>query len=831
MLSRLLLSPCPLAVQNFNNRNSLSAHILIAFWASLFFVVALPSFAIAQSVINSSALTGTVSDQTGAGIAGATVKVRRVSSGFERTATTDASGNYRVEGLQPSEYLVSATTSGFSVASQQIVLEANGRVVNFTLRPGSLTENVSVITTDIATTPEELQRIPGSVEVLDRQTLEIARPFTFNEALRKFTGVYVRDEEGLGLRPSISIRGLDPNRSAKVLLLEDGVPLGHAPYGDTDAYYHPPIERYNGIEVLKGSGQIAHGPNTLGGLLNYLTPNPPADGVHGSVTLTGGNRRYFNGFGSIGASFGEGAGRTGVLVDFLHKRGEGARENMFAKLNDVLFKSVTQLDKDAQQTLSFKANYYGENSNMTYSGLTEAEFAANPRFNPFKNDFFYGDRWGGSLLYTNAINSRAVFSTTLYATNFQRDWWRQSSNSDQRPNRRGNNGCNGLAELNTLCGNEGRLRNYNTVGIDPRLKISSRAGETDFGFRYHRETQDRVQLNNNTLGPQGRGGVASENNQRQNSAVAGYVQHRFLFGKFALTPGVRVEHVNIERTNRLVTPFVVGKTDVTQFIPGIGVAYSPKDNVTFFAGAHRGFSPPRPADIISGTGGVVELDPELSWNYEVGVRSLPVKGLRLDAAFFRLDYENQIVPANLSGGVGSTLTSAGATLHQGFEFAGRVDTGTLANSPHNFYVRAALTFIPTAEYRGATRFSNVSGFATTSIIGNRLIYSPERLANLNFGYSHPRGIDALLEYVYVSQQFGDDLNTVAPTTNGQRGLIPGYGVWNATFNYRLRGFERFVPTVFVTTKNLTDDTYIVDRRRGIMPGAPRLVQGGLKFSF
>jgi Fe(3+) dicitrate transport protein len=796
--------------------------------ASLVMIGAQP--ALAQSVLGSGALTGAVSDQNGAALAGATVKARRVNSGFERAAATDASGKYSLEGLQPGEYLVSAVAEGFSVATQAVTLESNGRSINFNLRPGVLAENVSVITAEIATTPEELRRIPGSVEVLDRQTLDIARPFNFNEALPKFTGVYARDEEGFGLRPSIGIRGLDPNRSAKVLLLEDGVPLGHAPYGDTDAYYHPPIERYNGIEILKGSGQIAHGPNTLGGLLNYITPNPPSDGVHGSVTLLGGNRRYFNGYGSIGANFGEGAGQTGVLFDFLHKRGEGARENMFSKLFDVLVKTNTQLNRAGTQTLGFKATYYGEDSNITYSGLTLAEFTANPRFNPFRNDFFYGDRWGGSALYTNAINSRAVFTTALYGANFKRDWWRQSSNSDQRPNRRGFNGCTGLAELNTLCGNEGRLRSYDSFGIDPRLKVSSRAGETDFGFRYHRETQDRIQLNNNTLGPNGRGGATVEDNGRRNSAVAGYVQHRFLFGRLAVTPGLRIEHVEIERTNKLVTPNVRGKTDLTQVIPGIGVSYSPRDNVTFFAGAHRGFAPPRPADIISGTGGVVELDPELSWNYEAGVRSLPVRGLRLDAAFFRLDYENQIVPANLSGGVGSTLTSAGETLHQGFEFAGRVDFGTLADSPHNFYVRTAYTWIPTAEYRG-TRFSSVSGFSTTSIRGNRLIYSPEQLLNLNFGYSHPKGLDAFLEYVRVSEQFSDDLNSIPVTSNGQRGLIPSYGVWNATVNYRIGGFERFAPTVFFTAKNLADDTFIVDRRRGIMVGIPRLAQAGVKFQF
>jgi len=782
-------------------------------------------------------LTGRVTDQTGAAVSNATVTMRQLGTSFERSAKTGDDGHYRVEDLLPGDYQVSARREGFSLTAQTFTLHSE-RSLDFILRPGALAADVGVISTQIAATQEEQTRIPGSVEIIDARTLEISRPFNFNEALRKAPGVYTRDEEGFGLRPSISIRGLDPNRSAKVLLLEDGVPLGHAPYGDTDAYYHPPIERYNGIEILKGSSQIAHGPNTLAGTINYITPNPPsrADGANGakdfsgSLTLLGGNRNYFNGYASVGASFGEGAGRTGLIFDFLRKQGQGARENMRFGLNDVLIKTVTKLTENGTQTLGFKFNYYGEDSNITYSGLTLAEFIANPRANPFRNDFFDGDRFGASMMYTNAINSRAVFTTTLYGADFNRDWWRQSSNSDQRPNRRGNNGCNGMSELNTLCGNEGRLRNYDTFGIDPRLKISSGLGETDLGFRYHRETQNRIQQNNNTGGPNGRGGVTVEDNLRKNNAVSGYIQHRFLFGKLALTPGVRIEHVNIERVNRLATP-VAGKTDVTQVIPGFGVAYSPVSRFTIFAGAHRGFSPPRPADIIdNNTGGVFELDPELSWNYEVGFRSTPARGVKLSATFFRLDYENQIVPANLSGGVGATLTTAGETLHQGAEFDGRWDSGATFNSPHNFYVRAAYTYVGAAEYQG-TRFSNVGGFNTVSIKGNRLIYSPKHLAATTAGYSHASGFDALIETIYTGEQFSDDLNSIAVSPNGQRGLIKAYTVWNAAVNYRIGKLERYAPTIFVAVKNLADDTFVVDRRRGIMVGIPRLVQGGVKIRF
>ena len=774
------------------------------------------------------AITGTVRDQNGGAVNNALIVARQIGTSFEQPATSDAAGHYRLEELLPGEYRITARGEGFSLSAQTITLGGD-RSLDFTLRPGQFAADVSVISTQLAATLEEQARIPGSIEIIDARTLEISRPFNFNEALRKAPGVYTRDEEGFGLRPSISIRGLDPNRSAKVLLLEDGVPLGHAPYGDTDAYYHPPIERYNGIEILKGSSQIAHGPNTVSGAINYVTPAPP-EKLSGSLTLIGGNRNYFNGYGSFGGSFGKGAGETGILLDFLRKQGQGARENMRFGLYDVLIKVMTTLNDRRTQTVGFKFNYYGEDSNVAYSGLTQSEFTDNPRANPFRNDFFYGDRFGASALYTNALNSKVVLTTALYASNFNRDWWRQSSNSDQRPNRRGFNGCSGLAELNTLCGNEGRLRRYDSFGIDPRLKISSSAGETDLGFRYHRESQDRIQQNNNTLGPNGRGGVTVEDNQRKNSAVSGYIQHRFLFGKLALTPGVRIEHVNIERTNRLGVG-VTGKADVTQVIPGVGVAYNPSTRLTIFAGAHRGFSPPRPADIIDNTtGGVLELDPELSWNYEVGVRSLPARGLRLSATYFRLDYQNQIVPANLSGGVGSTLTSAGETLHQGMEFDGRWDSGVTFNSPHNLYVRTAYTFIGMAEYRG-TRFSNVGGFSTTPITGNRLVYSPKHLATTTIGYSHAIGLDALIEFIHTGLQFGDDLNTVAVSPNGQRGLIPSYTVWNATANYRIGKPEKYAPTVFVSIKNLNDDAFIVDRRRGIMVGIPRLVQGGVKLRF
>ncbi len=98
-----------------------------------------------------------------------------------------------------------------------------------TLQPAALAQELLVSANSIAGTPEIVSRTPGSVSIVDSAALNESKVVGFEEALRKMTGVYARPEEGFSLRPNIGIRGLNPARSTKVLLLEDGVPLAYAP--------------------------------------------------------------------------------------------------------------------------------------------------------------------------------------------------------------------------------------------------------------------------------------------------------------------------------------------------------------------------------------------------------------------------------------------------------------------------------------------------------------------------------------------------------------------------------------------------------------------------
>jgi Fe(3+) dicitrate transport protein len=192
-----------------------------------------------------------------------------------------------------------------------------------------------------------------------------------------------------------------------------------------------------------------------------------------------------------------------------------------------------------------------------------------------------------------------------------------------------------------------------------------------------------------------------------------------------------------------------------------------------------------------------------------------------------MDFENQVIPASLAGGVGATLTNAGETLHRGIELQVGLDSRELAGSTHNWYLRVAYTSLDTAEFRGV-RYSSIPGFTTADVSGNRLPYAPEQLLTATAGVEFASGLSLELEGVYTSSAYTDDLNTVDVVANGQRGQIPSYTVWNMAANYAL---PQTGWTLFMAVKNSNDTLYVADMTRGLIPGAPRLVQGGFNYRF
>ena len=673
--------------------------------------------------------------------------------------------------------------------------------------------------------PDERARIGGAATVIGAEDIQNARAFNINEVLRKAPGLFPREEEGFGLRPNIGIRGLNPTRSTKVLLLEDGLPLAYSPYGDNASYYHPAIERFASLEVLKGSAQIGFGPHTVGGVVNYLTPNP-TENLSAKLRAAVGTEGYEQLYAEISNTFGASDRATGFLLQLVRKEAAGARDHMDFDVQDYNVKIVQQLG--ARQALTLKASRYDEDSDVPYSGLTAAEYAANPRANPFVNDNFAMWRSGLSLVHHWDLGEVARIDTALYQTEFHRDWWRQSSNSAQRPSDSSDPRCGGMANLLTTCGTEGRLRDYQVRGIEPRLQVDNGLGTFKLGLRYQEEEQRRLQINadsphGRTAGSTVNGGLR-EDNERDTRAVAWFVEQGFAFGAFTLTPGVRREDIDYTRLNNMNG--AAGATNVTETLAGVGGTWQLATGTVLFAGVHEGFSPPRVEDVISNTNGAsVELDAEKSLNLEFGLRYGDER-VNLEAALFRMEFANQIVPGSVAGGVGATLTSAGETLHSGVELlaAWELDRKFSASASSPF-VNLSWTWVRDAEFRGV-RTSSVS--AGVDVKGKRLPYAPEHMLTLTGGIAWRNGVRAQLEAVYVDEMFTDDLNSRAITANGQRGMIPDYTVYNLSMNYRAPAANW---TLFLAGKNLADKTYVVDMSRGLIPSMPRTWQAGVEFAF
>src|SRR5262245_35398504 len=113
----------------------------LATFAGILAFSATCSFAQSQSRV-----TGTVTDNTGAMVAGASVSIRNVETGVITPASSNSSGVYNVPFLNPGQYELSCEMSGFKkfVRAGLTLETGTTATVNIELQLGALTETVNV---------------------------------------------------------------------------------------------------------------------------------------------------------------------------------------------------------------------------------------------------------------------------------------------------------------------------------------------------------------------------------------------------------------------------------------------------------------------------------------------------------------------------------------------------------------------------------------------------------------------------------------------------------------------------------------------------------------
>ena len=166
------------------------------------------------------------------------------------------------------------------------------------------------------------------------------------------------------------------------------------------------------------------------------------------------------------------------------------------------------------------------------------------------------------------------------------------------------------------------------------------------------------------------------------------------------------------------------------------------------------------------------------------------------------------------------MINGGATLHQGFETSLRVNWNEWVKAPAVVFTDFRYMHLPVAEFTNNALYG-----------GNRLPYAPKNTFSFLVGARQPQGFGMQLDSSFVGNQFGDNLNTFAPSFDGTVGRLPGFMLWNLGFDYTYQR-ERYQIKLYVAIKNLTNKIYISSRApQGVQLGMFQQVNVGIRFGF
>ena len=194
-------------------------------------------------------LSGQIVDSVNAAPLGA-VEVL-VEPGAWRTST-DASGGFRLRGLEPGSYQISVLRLGYGRTSRDITVE-NGRVTRVRIELNPVALEMLGITATVA--------VPGGV-VLSRADIAGSGARTAGDALEGIAGIVIQ-EQARGGPQRVSIRGANPDA---VLVLLDGVPINDPVTGEADLSTVS-ARTLTGVTVLPGALSARFGPRASAGVI------------------------------------------------------------------------------------------------------------------------------------------------------------------------------------------------------------------------------------------------------------------------------------------------------------------------------------------------------------------------------------------------------------------------------------------------------------------------------------------------------------------------------------------------------------------------------------
>ena len=698
--------------------------------------------------------------------------------------------------------------------------------------------DVEVIT--IIGTKKDMKDLAGSGAVIDNEALEKAMDTDIAKILSAVPGMYMRTEEGYGLRPNISIRGTAIERSGKITIMEDGVLVAPSPYTSSAAYYFPSTGRIHSVEILKGPSAVSQGPQTIGGAINLISTPIPETNSGKFIQELG-----ENGLARTHTYYGGTNGKLGALVEVHEHSSDGfdrianIDEDTGFNKSDLMIKARYQ---SGNHSLTFKMLDLDETSNQSYVGLSQASFNANPRmrYGATAYDKMMNDGEQRSLTYVGDFDNFGIVFTS-WSNDYHRDWFKVSDfNNDSEHGERDDvnelisDANNGSANAQAILDGELAVeieykhnnRYYTNEGYQFSVSADINNHSLTIGYRDMEDSESRIQAYEYSdqaadgslsalYGYKGLGG--SDNRLRESSAISYYLEDTMHFGKLDVTVGYRSEDYD-QRHRRWAEGAGPNLTAVRNTIvrdtfaendhatSSLAAKYKISNNLIIVAGFHKGMTP------------MFGSDPEEADNTEIGFR-YSKNTSNIEVFYFASDYSNLAAECTQVNGLAcdpaeSAIFSGGEADVTGIEISGSwIFEGKGVSYP------IALSYTSTdAVFKNS---SNSDYFGLVAV-GDDLPYIPDTSLSLVAGFINDSGLSGNLRLIDIG-------SSCSVATCGIYNKIDAHTILDANLKKSLNDSI----DIYVIVENILDDANIISRApsEGARSQKPRTMKVGFSYKF
>ena len=772
-------------------------------------------------------ISGVVTDINSNPVADANIVL---SNGFGTTSDND--GSFAFTATVPT----TATFSAIGFADKSVTVSGGSVSVELSNKPVAL-DAIDVLVDAASITSGMFLRSVRPSSVVSESELKQFNHTDIHRVVSRIPGVYVQEEDGLGLRPNIGIRGTGLERMEKLNVMEDGIIIAPAPYASPAAYYSPTMGRMQGLEIRKGSTQIKHGPFTTGGSLNYISTAIPSSSLN-SVDFMAAS------FGKtvLHVKSGNTMGQWGYLFEVYNDMTDGFKEldgggNTGYAKTDVMAK--VRYSMSANHAVEMKFSMTDEISDETYLGLSDEDYAINPlrRYRASQLDEMDADHSQFVLSYAGKLSDNLTMAVSAYNNEFARNWYKLNKVDGLSlgliADPVGNATAFALMDAMDSDADAYRIkannREYLSSGVQAVLNWNIENHDIQAGLRIHADEMDRFQWEDRYQMVGGRlnmttAATPGTDSNRIDSAEATslYVEDRMTSGNWIVTSGLRYEEITVKREDwGKIDPARAGDASIKEdtfdvIVPGVAVEYALEDGTTLGYGIHKGFAPHGPGGTKVVDGVTQEVKSEESWNHEWTVRTY--EGLNgLELTFFMNNYDNLLgADTAATGGTGSNeLYNGGAVDVSGLELYLRrmlMDNGSIQLPIEIAYTKTNTEFKESFD-----------GFWGDVSRGDELPYIPETMVSVNLGVNMDK----------TSINIGLKHNSAARTTAGSGRLDDANSTDALTLiDLGVKHSLQNNITLSMGIKNLLDKDAVVARRPyGARPTMPRSINLGVNYNF